>query len=391
MWAGLRTPSGNRARVTPGQSISAGGHVVLLGWLILGWGLNADPLPFDVAQVSVVSGAEYAEIVAATSPQPSTDQPPAPEAPVVEATPPAPVAEQVTPEPPPTPEAVQPPVRDAPPPPAPEVPPPPTELTDVAPPEPAPPEVFTPPPSTIVDNSPRPTPRPAPRVAPVAVAPPPPDTTVAEVEQQAAADAPAEVVVEQPTEAAAPQEAATEIVTEAEKPSGAPTTSIRPPTRPRPPAAVPATPQTQTASTPAPDSPSTTGSSAAADPVAAAVAAAAASAPANAVADGPPMTGSEKESFRVAVNACWNVDPGAEWARVTVVVGFSLGQDGKVQGEPRLVSASGGTDAQANTAFQTARRAILRCQSSGYQLPADKYNEWKDVEITFDPSGMRLR
>ncbi|MDO7707324.1 MAG: energy transducer TonB, partial [Loktanella sp.] len=42
-------------------------------------------------------------------------------------------------------------------------------------------------------------------------------------------------------------------------------------------------------------------------------------------------------------------------------------------------------------AFQAARRAILRCQSGGYQLPADKYDQWKEVEITFDPSGMRLR
>ncbi len=365
--------------------------MVLIVWLILGWGFNAEPLPFEVAQVSVVSGAEYAEIVAATSPQPVTDQPAAPAAPAVEETPPAPVAEQVTPEPPPTPEAVQPPAEEAPPPPAPEAPPPVAEVTDAAPPQPQQPQEFTPPPSTLVENSPRPQPRPAPRVAPVAVEPPPADTAVAEVEQQAAADVPAEVVVEQQTEATAPEEAATEIVTEAEQPTGAPTTSIRPPTRPARPAAAPATPETQTASTPAPESPSTTSSNTDADAVAAAVAAAAASAPASAVTDGPLMTGSEKESFRVAVNACWNVDPGAEWARVTVTVGFTLGQDGKVQGEPRLVSASGGTDAQANTAFQTARRAILRCQSTGYQLPADKYNEWKDVEITFDPSGMRLR
>ena len=41
--------------------------------------------------------------------------------------------------------------------------------------------------------------------------------------------------------------------------------------------------------------------------------------------------------------------------------------------------------------IEAARRAILRCQSGGYQLPADKYEQWKDVVITFDPSGMRLR
>jgi hypothetical protein len=74
-----------------------------------------------------------------------------------------------------------------------------------------------------------------------------------------------------------------------------------------------------------------------------------------------------------------------------VTVGFSLGQDGLVIGDVRMVSASGGNDAQTSTAFQAARRAILRCQSSGYKLPPEKYDQWQNVEITFDPSGMRLR
>jgi len=35
---------------------------------------------------------------------------------------------------------------------------------------------------------------------------------------------------------------------------------------------------------------------------------------------------------------------------------------------------------------------VLRCQTQdGYQLPADKYDQWQDVTITFDPSSMRLR
>jgi hypothetical protein len=109
------------------------------------------------------------------------------------------------------------------------------------------------------------------------------------------------------------------------------------------------------------------------------------------VPQGPPMTGSEKDSFRLAVNACWNVDPGSEAARATVVVAFDLGQDGRVVGDVRLVSATGGSDGAQSIAFQAARRAILRCQSSGYRLPPEKYGQWKEVEITFDPSGMRLR
>lgn len=104
------------------------------------------------------------------------------------------------------------------------------------------------------------------------------------------------------------------------------------------------------------------------------------------------MTGSEREGFRLAVNGCWNVDPGSVAARVTVEVGFSLDQNGRVQGEVRQLSATGGDASAVNIAFQAARRAILRCQTqNGYQLPAEKYGQWKDVVITFDPSGMRLR
>ncbi len=103
------------------------------------------------------------------------------------------------------------------------------------------------------------------------------------------------------------------------------------------------------------------------------------------------MTGSGRDSFRIAVNRCWNVDPGSVAARVTVEVAFNLDRDGTVTGnEVRLLSSQGDSGA-VDTAFQAARRAILRCQSGGYQLPADKYDQWQEVVITFDPSGMRLR
>ncbi|WP_211095338.1 hypothetical protein [Yoonia maricola] len=97
------------------------------------------------------------------------------------------------------------------------------------------------------------------------------------------------------------------------------------------------------------------------------------------------------ESFLRAVGRCWNHDPGSDAADVTVGVAFSLSREGRVQGnEVRLVS-SDGDQTTTNMAFEAARRAILRCQRGGYQLPVDKYDEWKDVLITFDPTNMRLR
>lgn len=366
---------------TPGTYISAIGHVGLIGWLILGWGLSSDPLDFEVAQVSVVSGEEYAALVAATTPNPSTAEPVEPVSPIADE-PPAPPVEEIPPQVQPTPEPSEPPVEEAPPPEPPAPPVAPDEVTDVAPAQPTPPAVAEP--DIAIDQ--RPQPRPSVRVAPTPVAPPPADAQVADVVQEAVVpdEAATAEVVEPAIEATAPEEAASEIVIADETPSGAVTTSLRPQTRPNRPAPV-AAPQTPEATTTA----SSTNAEDAA--VAAALADALATTSGSNVPAGPPMTGSEKEGFRVAVNACWNVDPGSQAARVTLTVGFRLTQAGKVDGDVQQLSATGGDASATNIAFQAARRAILRCGASGYDLPADKYDQWRDVEIKFDPSGMRMR
>ncbi len=368
---------------TPGTFISTAGHIGLIGWLIVGWGMNAEPLRIETMDVSVISGEAFDQLRAARTPDPGTIQPPEPTQPVVNETPP-PLPEPETPaETASPPEPVTPPVSETPPPPPP---PPPVEaeVTDVLPPAPAVPE--TPPPLPDLPQSDTPTPPRAPTVASTLNAPPPPDAQVDEVVREEVVpdnSAEAEVVAEE-QQATAPEETTTQIVPE----DLAPSTSVRPVTRPDRPAPQPAAVAEAPSPDPAPEP------QPAQDDVAAALEAALNAPPAPAapaVAAGPPMTGSERDSFRLAVNRCWNVDPGSVAARVTVEVGFSLDRDGTVRGnEVRLLSSDGDQSA-TNTAFEAARRAILRCQSGGYDLPADKYDQWQDVVITFDPSGMRLR
>lgn len=106
--------------------------------------------------------------------------------------------------------------------------------------------------------------------------------------------------------------------------------------------------------------------------------------------DGLLLTGAEREAFQVSVNRCWSVDPGSVAARTTVRVGVSLDEKGRVTGDVRLLSA-GEEEEVAGVAFEAARRAVLRCQGGGYPLPTDKFEQWKDVDITFDPTaGIRL-
>lgn len=370
---------------TPGTFLSAAGHTGLILWLIVGWGFDAEPLQIETMDVTVISGEEFEQLTARSTPEPGTAEPQAPVPPVIDETPPPPPAEEQPTEQAPPPEPVEQPVEETPPPP----PPPPlvTEADDQPPPAPA--EPVTPPPTPDVEVADAETPPQAPTVASTLNQPPPPDATIDDVvREEVVPDDSAEAeVVQEEQDATAPEETTTAIVIE----DLAPSTSVRPVTRPSRPAPQPE-PEVAAAEPepdPAPQD-DTTVDDLLADLVTDtgetdAVADAPAANP------GPPMTGAERDSFRIAVNRCWNVDPGSVAARVTVEVGFSLNRDGTVIGnEVRLISSDGDQSA-TNTAFEAARRAILRCQSGGYELPDDKYEQWKDVVITFDPSGMRLR
>lgn len=360
-----------------GTYISGAGHVGLVVWLVLGWGFASEPLPFEIADVSVVTGEEFAALQRATTPDPETETPIAPAAPAIEEAPEPPV-EVEAPEPAPLPEEVEPPVEETAPPDAPEPPAPVADVTDEVPEITSPDLVEQPEISEeIVTDTPNagpaqvisPSQVPQPQTdAPVSV-----DTTPAVRPEEPTEEAPAE----EPEETtSAPDSAQTTSVENLEV-SGAPETSIRPAARPRRPTPEPE-PEAEVAET----QPSTAQQ---VEDVLAGIDLG------EAIEQGPPMTGSERDAFRVAVNACWVVDTGAASANVTVEVAFSLSRDGKVESGPTLVSASGGSDAAQRAAFESARRAILRCQSNGYELPADKYGQWKDVVIEFDPSGMRLR
>ncbi|MGR3756519.1 MAG: hypothetical protein ACU0AT_04735, partial [Tranquillimonas sp.] len=206
-----------------------------------------------------------------------------------------------------------------------------------------------------------------------------------------------------------PEEATTEIVTEAEAPApAAPESSTRPRARPPrpsrvaetpvPPTPEPPQPEPAAEQAPEPDAPQTppqvseATSDAVADALAEALSGSQATAPSADIPRGPPMTQGERDALRVAVQQCWNVGSlSSEALRTTVVVSVEMSQDGRPDsGSIRMVSSSGGGEA-AKQAFEAARRAIIRCGANGYDLPAEKYAQWRNVEITFDPDRMRLR
>ena len=55
---------------------------------------------------------------------------------------------------------------------------------------------------------------------------------------------------------------------------------------------------------------------------------------------------------------------------------------------PYVSRLTGHLDRQA---FEAARRAIIRCGSNGYDLPREKYGQWQNIEMTFNPEKMRIK
>lgn len=378
-----------------GTIISGAGHAALILWVVLGDWLFArkDAPPIAVAEVSLMTSAEFDAMVAAV---PSTPDPVVTPAPAEEAAPETPAPETASAEesaPIVAPEPVVPePV------PSPDVTPPPEALPEnngVADAEPLPvnpdpiPEVPLP-----LTESPRP--KPAPRVAPIPVDAPDPALETTEAPVEAVSPEPVaepEVVQEEQTETA-PEEAGTVLETEANREeqvtaSGAPATSPRPKGRPaRREATAEPVAEPVAAEEPQADD--------LADAIAGAVADAATeteSAQSSNIPAGPPMTGGEKDALRVAVQQCWNVGSlSTDALRVTVVLGVSVSQDGVPDGGSiRMIDFSGGTEAAAGQAFEAARRAVIRCGARGFPLPPEKYDQWREMELVFNPDGMRLR
>ena len=108
--------------------------------------------------------------------------------------------------------------------------------------------------------------------------------------------------------------------------------------------------------------------------------------------DGP-LTDAEKTAFMAQVAACWNIGGLSKVAQRTVItVRFSLDRQGRpLRDSLTLVGADKDTPQTTKDAYAAARRAILRCGSTGYKLPLEKYERWKNIEMKIDPRGVVSR
>lgn len=349
-----------------GQVISGLGHLGLIGWLLFGGAFRSDPLPFDVTDVAVISEADYQAMLAGNNAPETVTEVAMPEPPAVE----APAAPELPATPDQPPEQAQPEVAETPPP---EVPP------------ETPPEIAPPPQDDVAallpEVSPRPQERPVDRVSPEPTPQPPEPEAAPDPElRQETQDTPAEVV--QPRdEATAPPEAVTEIMPEAQaEVSAAPRVSKRPPSMPKP---------------PAPPTPGETTSAAVSDALAAALEGDTGSeqGSGSAGAGSDPLTRGETEGLMASLQKEWLLDDYSSARDVVVVYRVNLTPEGRLSGTPKLVSVSGPEGSVRDVAVRQARNALIALSRSraGFGLPQEKYDQWKEIEITFNPRKMGIR
>ncbi len=96
--------------------------------------------------------------------------------------------------------------------------------------------------------------------------------------------------------------------------------------------------------------------------------------------------------FVDSVMACWDVEAlSAEAGRIVLRLGVELEETGRpVASSIRLVDGASDS-APAREVYESARRAILECGDQGFDLPPEKFDQWRWVEIEFNPEIMRTR
>jgi outer membrane biosynthesis protein TonB len=101
---------------------------------------------------------------------------------------------------------------------------------------------------------------------------------------------------------------------------------------------------------------------------------------------GAQLSQSELDALRARLGQLWNPPAGASNPdELVVLVRIQLGPDGKLTAPPMVLTR--GNSALYMAARDGAVRAIFRGQPFDMLKP-EHYDQWKDIEITFDPRDM---
>jgi len=97
------------------------------------------------------------------------------------------------------------------------------------------------------------------------------------------------------------------------------------------------------------------------------------------------MSANEIDAFRAQISRCWTPPVGGLGADAIVVkLRIALNKDGTLARSPQIANQAGSPFFTA--AADSAMRAVLQCQP--YTMPPEKFSQWQDMLLNFDPRRM---
>lgn len=104
---------------------------------------------------------------------------------------------------------------------------------------------------------------------------------------------------------------------------------------------------------------------------------------------GQQLSMSEQNAVKEGLRPCWYFDSGAAYAEKLIVdLAITMNPDRTVRSVEIVDQGRYRSDTFFRAAADAARRAVRNPQCSPLQLPPEKYEEWKTITLTFDPSKM---
>ena len=101
------------------------------------------------------------------------------------------------------------------------------------------------------------------------------------------------------------------------------------------------------------------------------------------------LTISQEDALRRQIGQCWSPPIGARDAQTLVVeLIIDVNADRTVANTDIVDKARYASDSFFRAAADSAVRAVRNPQCSPLELPADKYDQWKRIDFTFDPRDM---
>lgn len=98
---------------------------------------------------------------------------------------------------------------------------------------------------------------------------------------------------------------------------------------------------------------------------------------------GTQLAGDLESALRAQIYPCWQ-EPSDPSPRLIVSIQIELGPDGNLVREPKLMqpTSRAGADGRLLVAIDNAMRAVRQC--APFDLPADRFNQWRQVNFSFD-------